>query len=261
MPINKVFEQGPAIISYITAGDGGMEYSLQAVLALVQAGVNIIELGVPFSDPIADGPVIQRAMQRALEAGTNLDDVLYLVRNIRKQTSVPIILFSYYNPILNAMNHNRLIQIKTSGVNALLVVDLPLEEARILQQQCDQHDIKLIYLVTPTTPLDRIKAIAEHAKGFIYYACRKGITGVRSSLPTDLTKHINQIKEVTNTPVVVGFGIADKSAVDSVLSIADGVVIGSHLVQAIEDGACPQDLGRIVYTLLGSNTYIKLLRR
>jgi tryptophan synthase alpha chain len=254
--IQSAFAKGPCFIAYLTAGDGGMSYTLDAALALVDAGVDILEIGVPFSDPTADGPVIQRAMMRSLQGGTHLAMILELIANIRKRSDVPIILFSYYNPLLAACSsrqfsqqpavNNFLEQAKLAGVNGLLIVDLPIEEAHDFQCHCDTLQIASIGLLAPTSTQERIKAIADSSQGFLYYVCQRGTTGVRSQLPVEANQSLQEIKRLTSLPVVAGFGIGSREMAASVLQAADGFVVGSALVSAIEKGASPKDLFQLV---------------
>ena len=191
--IQKLFTNDKAFIAYLTAGDGGIQHTLDAALALIEGGVNMIEIGMPFSDPIADGPIIQRAAARSLAAGTTLQDVLWLTKQIRQRSDIPLILFSYFNPILYALESSFLSDAKNAGIDGLLLVDCPLEESQLVREQCMQHDIDLIYVITPATTLTRIQNINQYAQGFLYYACRKGTTGVRNALPDDFKQKIQSI--------------------------------------------------------------------
>lgn len=250
--IKQLFAQQKAYVGYLTAGDGGIENTLVAARALIAGGVNLLEIGVPFSDPIADGPVIQRASVRALANGTTLIDILSLVKKIREQSDTPIILFSYLNPILAAMHHDDfLLQAKSAGVDGLLLVDCPLEESENIQQQCAQHQLALIYVITPSTPVARLKKINQLAQGFLYYVCRKGTTGIQDQLPADFTEKMQVIKSCVQLPVVVGFGIATTKMFQSVLQYADGVAVGSLFVKAIEDKMPSTDLSQLVRNLSG----------
>jgi tryptophan synthase alpha chain len=233
--LEKLFAYHKAFIGYLTAGDGGIQRTLDAALALIEGGVNMLEIGIPFSDPIADGPVIQQAAARALRAGTTLQDVLWLIKEMRKRSDIPLILFSYYNPILSAMQTGFLQDAKKAGIDGLLLVDCPLEESQIVHQQCMQNEIALIYIITPSTPLERIQKISHYGQGFLYYACRKGTTGMRQALPDDFEQKIKTIQSLVHLPIVVGFGISNKEMVNKVLQFADGVVVGSLFVKALEE--------------------------
>jgi tryptophan synthase alpha chain len=238
--IQQLFANDKAFIAYLTAGDGGMQRTLDAALALIDGGVNMLEIGIPFSDPIADGPIIQRAATRSLAAGTTLQDVLWLIKQIRQRSDIPLILFSYFNPVLAALPSSFLNAAKHA--DGLLLVDCPLEESQFIHEQCRQNNIDLIYVITPSTTLTRIQKIAHHAEGFLYYACRKGTTGVRNALPDDFQQKIQTIKSIVHLPVVVGFGISNKEMADCVLKHADGVVVGSLFVKALEEGMHPSAL-------------------
>lgn len=240
--INNTFSQGQTFIGYLTAGDGGMQRTLAAALALIDGGVNLLEIGVPFSDPIADGPVIQRAATRALTHGTTLQDILSLCKQIRQHSDIPLILFSYFNPILKSLKSTFLSDAKAAGIDGILIVDCPIEESKEFHQQCVTAQLAPIYVITPTTPIARIKQINQFGQGFLYYACRKGTTGIRSNLPEDFVEKIHMIKANTQLPVVVGFGISERTTAKQVLQHADGVVVGSLFVKAVEDGMTPNEL-------------------
>lgn len=223
----------PIFIAYLTAGQKSLNFSLQAALALIKGGVDVLEIGVPFSDPVADGPVIQNAMNDALEKGTNIFDVLELVKKIRAKSQIPIILFTYYNPVLQAENKKFFQYAKSAGIDGILVVDLPLEESAQLEQNCKRAGINPIFVISPSTPKERIKLIAKHGKGFLYYACRKGITGMKGGLPAGFKDKIQEIKSLVSLPVVAGFGIASQESARKVIKYADGFVVGSFFVDAI----------------------------
>lgn len=250
--IQQLFANNKAFIAYLTAGDGGIQRTLDASLALIEGGVNMLEIGMPFSDPIADGPIIQRAAARSLAAGTTLQDVLWLTKQIRQRSDIPLILFSYFNPILSALQSNFLSEAKNAGIDGLLLVDCPLEESQFVRQQCMQHDIDFIYIITSATTLTRIQKIDYYAQGFLYYACRKGITGVCNALPGDFQQKIQSVKSVVHLPVVVGFGISNQEMADSVLEHADGVVVGSFFVKALESGVHPSVLTTLAQNICHS---------
>jgi len=240
--IQNLFTHAKANIAYLTAGDGGIQRSLEAALALINGGANMLEIGMPFSDPIADGPIIQRAATRSLLAGTTIKDILWLAQEIRKHSEIPLVLFSYLNPILSALQSNFLKEAKNLGFDGLLLVDCPLEESYLIREQCIQNGIDLIYVIAPSTSIRRMQKIAEYAQGFVYYACRKGITGVHNNLPDDFEHKIASIKCIVDLPVVVGFGISNRAMVRDVLKFADGVVLGSVFVKALEDDLNHQGL-------------------
>ncbi len=233
--IKQIFKKGPVFVAYLTAGDGGIDHTFDAAMALINGGVNILEIGVPFTDPVADGPVIQRAAMRALESKTTLDDILSLVKKLREHTDIPLILFSYLNPILKASENGFFANAKEAGVDGILLVDCPFDEAKEIHQHCIKNHLAPIYVITPTTSLERLKHIDKHGSGFLYYACRKGTTGVRNEMPDDFVQKMREIKANVHHPVVVGFGISNKEMAAEVLQHADGFVVGSLFVKALEE--------------------------
>lgn len=248
--IEKLFaNQKKACIAYIMAGDGGIQHTLNASIALIEGGVNLLEIGIPFSDPIADGPVIQRASARAIAAGTTLKDVLWLVKEIRQRSDIPLVLFSYLNPMRAASQNNFLTQAKNAGIDGLLLVDCPIEESQIIQGICAENHIDLIYVIAPSTPLSRLQYINEHAQGFIYYACQKGTTGIRDGLPERFQEKIASLKSIITLPIVVGFGISNNEMAQAVLKVSDGVVVGSLFVKALEDGLSLLSLSKLAQAI------------
>ncbi len=246
--INKVFNKGPAFIAYTTAGQISLKKSLQAALSLVAGGVDILEVGVPFSDPIADGPVIQKAMANALEHDVSIIDVLKLVAAIKKQANIPMVLFTYYNPLLQ-FSPSIYKEAKAAGVDGILVVDLPLEESGQHIKSCKKFDIDPIFVITPSTSSARIKEINKHAQGFLYYACRAGTTGIKTTLPEDFAANVNMIKQNSSLPVAAGFGIASREVANDVISQADGFVVGSKFVDAIAKGIAPEKLTKLAQSI------------
>jgi tryptophan synthase alpha chain len=240
--ITQLFAREKARVAYLTVGANGIKGTLNAALALIEGGVNMLELGVPFSDPIADGAVIQRAATRSLAQGTKIQDVLWLVKAIRKRSNIPLILFSYLNPILSALASDFLSSAKQAGIDGLLVVDCPLEESQLVREECSRNALDLIYVLTSSTSLARIHEINRYTQGFLYYACRKGITGIRNSLPDDFQNKMEIIKSVIDLPVIVGFGISNQEMVKQVLKYADGAVVGSFFVKLLEEGVHPSTL-------------------
>ena len=230
-------------VGYLTAGDGGIQKSVDYALALIDGGITMLEIGVPFSDPIADGPVIQRAMTRALSVGTTLKDIIYLTTEIRKHSDIPLILFSYLNPLLSAQNTDFFIHAKLAGINSILIVDCPIENSQL------NHSLEPIYVITPNTRTERIQQLDTAGKGFLYYACRKGTTGIKSELPNDFAENIKLIKSHAQLPVIAGFGISTRKMAAQVLEHADGFVVGSLFVKAIEDGITPEKLTNLARNL------------
>ena len=247
--IERLFSTQKAYIGYLTAGDGGIKKTLSGARALIAGGVNCLEIGVPFSDPVADGPVIQQAAERALAQDTNMRDILWLIQQIRLQSEIPLILFSYYNPILSTLKTHFLRDAKCAGVDGLLIVDCPYEESMTLREACGQLEIDVINIITPSTDKARIEKIVSHAKGFIYYACRSGTTGLRNRLPDDLLEKLTLIKHFTSMPVVVGFGISSQAMADAVIEQADGVVVGSLFVKHWAESSDPASLLSLAHSL------------
>ena len=222
-----------ALIAYLMAGDPGLAETEQLVLALEQAGADIIELGVPFSDPIADGPVIQQAAERALRNGTSLQKILASVTSLRRRTSIPIILMLYYNSI-HAMGCEEFCNAaKAAGVDGLIVPDMPPDEAGPLKVPADAVGLSLIFLLAPTSTGDRRKLVAKESHGFVYYVSLTGITGAKLSNAEDIQHNIGKLRKVSATPVAVGFGVATPEDAARVSKIADGVIVGSAIVKRI----------------------------
>ena len=223
-----------ALIPYFTAGDPSPAATRALVLEAARRGADIVELGVPFSDPLADGPVIQRASQRALASGISVPVVLSLVREVRKEVSVPIVLGTYYNPV-HAFGLKEFAQEAVeAGVDGVIVADLPPEEAGPLAAHARPAGLDLVHLVAPTSPPDRMRFIARRSRGFIYFVSLTGVTGVRDTLPPDLFEHLRQLRTVTTKPICVGFGISTPEQVAAVAPHADGVIVGSAIVRLLE---------------------------
>ena len=222
------------IVAYITAGDPTLEVTLKFVLALAEAGADVIELGVPFSDPLADGPTIQRASERALKAGTTLAGVLELVGRIRQSSQVPLILFSYYNPILQMGLEKFASAASVSGADGVLAIDLTLEESGDYRRILAAHHLDTIFLGAPTSTDERLAKIAGCSSGFLYLISRTGVTGPKDALPDDLPALLRRARSVTQLPIAVGFGISLPGHVSVLGGLADAAVVGSALVSEIE---------------------------
>jgi tryptophan synthase alpha chain len=238
--IEKVFtrlkeEDEKALVGFITAGDPDPQTSLEIALTMCRAGVDVLELGVPFSDPTADGPVIQRASARALAAGANLRNVLDIARGIRETSAVPVVLFSYYNPILRSGAQRFYREALAAGADGILVVDLPPEESDELTDAWQGNELHLIRLVAPTTPPERMRRIAGSAAGFLYLVSKTGVTGSDGLDTSTVAEKTEQLRSCTTLPICVGFGISTVRDVAAVASVADGVVIGSAFERTIED--------------------------
>lgn len=222
-------------VAYVCAGDPDFATSLAACRALIDGGIDVLELGVPFSDPLADGLTNQLAAQRALESGMTAARTFELVREIRKFSEVPVVFYTYYNLVFSNGVEAYVRAAKAAGVDGLLTLDLPPEEAGEVQAACRAADVKTVFIVAPTTPESRLDRITAAATGFIYYVSREGVTGVRSSLAGNIPDAVAAIRRHTKLPVVVGFGISNADQVRTVAAAADGVVVGSALVNCVKD--------------------------
>lgn len=244
----RCHEEGrKAFIPYLTAGDPDIETTGQLMRALVDGGADLIELGVPFSDPIADGPTNQRASTRALSSGTTLSAILALVSKERSRVEVPIVLFTYFNPI-----HVRGVdvfarQAADAGVDGVLCVDLPPEEGEgEFIPTMQENGVDCVFLLSPTSTRARIKKVSESSSGFVYYVSRTGVTGERDALPAELVGEVKQLRKRLHLPVAVGFGISTPQQVRAVAEIADGVVVGSALVRVVEENQGRDNLVSLV---------------
>lgn len=246
MRISQLFQDKQAFIAYITAGHISIEQTVESILTLERAGVDIIELGIPFSDPVADGPVIQQAMTRALSQQTRFDDIITIIEKVRKHSDIPLVIFSYYNPILKH-GESFYRRIKAAGADAVLVVDLPLEEMAEHLELCKRYDLQVIPLVTNSMSMARVQECAALDSPFLYYVSRKGVTGVHSnSVVVTTNEHVVMVKEVAQKPVVIGFGIGCKQTAANALEVADGFVVGSYIVDLIEQERSPADIEALV---------------
>jgi tryptophan synthase alpha chain len=223
------------IVAYITAGDPSLEATLKFVLALAEAGADVIELGVPFSDPLADGPTIQRASERALKSGTTLARVIDLVRRIRQSSQVPLVLFSYYNPILQMGLEKFASAASGAGADGVLATDLTPEESADYHRILAAHHLDTIFLGAPTSTDERLAKIASCSSGFLYLISRTGVTGAKDALPDDLPSLLRRARNVTQVPIAVGFGISLPGHVSVLGGLADAAVVGSALVSEIEN--------------------------
>lgn len=229
-----LFKKRPGLVVYVTCGDPDISTTKDVVLAAARAGADVIELGVPFSDPVADGPVIQAASQRALEGGTRLDDVLRLAREVREQSDVGMIVFSYLNPIMRFGMARFCAAAADAGVDGALVTDLPIEEAGEYVDQMRTRNLATVFLAAPTSPDERLKRIAEMSSGFVYAVSRTGVTGARNDISGDARELVGRIRRYTELPVAVGFGVSTAEQFATVGDFADAVVVGSAIVKTIE---------------------------
>ena len=231
----KLKQEGKrGFIPFITAGDPDLTTTEHILVELAHAGATVIELGMPFSDPMADGPVIQRASERALKNSFGLEDLLAMVARARTQIDTPIILFSYFNPLLQ-FGVARLAQTaKASGIDGVLVTDMTPEESGETEAELRAHDLDMIFLVAPTSTDERLKLVAEHASGFVYAVSRAGVTGTRETVSAEAEKLVTRMREFTSLPIAVGFGISTVEQVRDVQRYADAVVVGSAIVAEME---------------------------
>lgn len=251
------FYKKPALVAYVTCGDPDFATTRKIILAAIDAGADAIELGVPFSDPVADGPVIQRASERALKHGASLAEVLTLAAEIREQAqSTGLIVFTYLNPILR-MGMDKFCKVaRAAGVDGVLVTDLPVEEGGEYLRAMRRHDLSPVFLAAPTSPEERLKRIAEASRGFVYAVSRTGVTGQRQQLAQDARKLVKRLRRLTKLPIALGFGISNSEQFAEVGEFADAVVVGSAIVETIERnrGREAAAVGEFVRGLLGSVT-------
>jgi len=245
------FTRSPGLVAYLTCGDPDIATTREIILAAIKAGADVIELGVPFSDPVADGPVIQRASERALKNGTSLQDVLGLARDIRNQSEAGLIVFSYLNPILRMGLGPFCRAAAESGVDGVLITDMIVEEGVEYRRCMDSHGLAPVFLAAPTSTDQRLKVIAQASRGFIYAVSRTGITGQQKQLAGDARELVQRIRKHTKLPVAVGFGISSPEQFRQVGEFADAAVIGSAIVHTIEQnpGRAPQAVAELIGSL------------
>ncbi len=236
-----------AFIPYIMAGDPSLEKTKDVVLMFEECGADIVELGVPFTDPLADGPTIQRASERALEAGVTLKKVIGFVKDLRKNTQIPIVLMTYYNPVFKYGEENFVRDAKDAGVDGIIVPDLPPDEAASFIVTSRREGLDTIFLLAPTSTPDRIKKVAKESRGFIYYVSITGITGSRLLLNGSMETLISEIRKYTNKPIAVGFGVSVPEEASAVSKVADGVIVGSAIVKRLNES--PDELKSYIISL------------
>lgn len=240
---NKLKEANQkALIPFITAGDPDLDTTKRLVIEMEKAGADIIELGVPFSDPIADGPAIQKASYRSLKARTTLKKIIGLVKELRRTTEIPLVLMTYYNPVFKYGISGFVRDATDAGVDGIIVPDLPPEEGEGIIEEGKRHGLNTIFLLAPTSTKERIKLAASVSTGFIYYVSLTGVTGARESLPETVEASVNKIRKATDKPIAVGFGISTAEQAKRIASFADGVIVGSAIVNVIEKNLGKPDL-------------------
>jgi len=244
-----------AFIAFITAGFPNLRITEKLILEFSKIGVDIVELGVPFSDPLADGPIIQESSQAALKKNVQLPNILKLVKRVRRQTDIPICLMTYFNPIFCFGEERFISKARASGVDGIIIPDLPPEEGASLIKGANKNGLDVICFLSPTSTLERVKYVSKISGGFIYYVSLTGVTGPRKSISGDLRQHIKVIKKHTKKPVCVGFGVSNPRQVREINRIADGVIVGSAIIKKIKDNIGRKDLAKRV------GNFIRLLKQ
>ena len=232
--IAKAFENGKAFIAFLTAGDPSADKTVEFILEMERAGADLIEIGVPFSDPTAEGPVIQDANIRALNRGISMDDIFGIVRRVREKTQIPLVFLTYMNPVHHYGYEAFFAKCEETGVDGIITPELPYEEKGELKDFADRHGIDLISMIAPASD-ERIQMIAKEASGFVYVVSSLGVTGVRSSITTDVETIVGKIKEVTDVPCAVGFGISTPEQAGAMAAVSDGAIVGSAIVKIIAE--------------------------
>ncbi len=253
----------PSLVAYLTCGDPDVRVSREVALAAISAGAEVIELGVPFSDPVADGPVIQRASERALKNGVSLDQVLDIGREIRSNSDAGLIVFSYLNPILRMGIEKFAAKVAAAGIDGALITDLPVEEAGEYLRHMRKRKLDTVFLVAPTSTDERLKHIAEASTGFVYAVSRTGVTGARKELPEDAQKLVRRLRKFTKLPIAVGFGISAPEQFAAVGKFADAAAVGSAIVQTIESnpGTEAQAVAEFIEQLVSRQLSVKSLSK
>ena len=244
-----------ALMPFITAGDPDLEVTKSLLLEMERSGADLIEVGVPFSDPLADGPIIQKSYQRALKKGVSLRKIIALIKDIREEMRIPIILMTAYNLLYHYGETEFVRDAVSAGIDGIIVPDLPPEEARSLMDLAQGAGLDIIFLLAPTSTQDRIKDICKKSRGFIYYISLAGVTGVREKLADDIQDKISEIKRISEKPVAIGFGISNPEQAAMAAELADGVIVGSAIVKIIENNIDKSDLTTIV------GSFVKGLKR
>jgi tryptophan synthase alpha chain len=250
MPLS--FERKPSLVAYLTCGDPNLAATRDIVLAAIDAGASVIELGVPFSDPLADGPVIQRASERALRQGTTLEQVLALAQEIRRHSSVGMIAFTYFNPVLRLGLEAFAAGVRDAGMDGALITDLPVEEAGPYLHEMRQRNLATVFLAAPTSSERRLQRIVDASSGFVYAVSRTGVTGARPRLTSDAEKLVRRLRRHSPLPIAVGFGISTAEQFAAVGKFAEAAVVGSAIVETIErnPGKEPESVAQFIEQLL-----------
>lgn len=230
--IKNAFANGKAFIAFLTGGDPDIETTEKLIYALEEAGADLVEIGIPFSDPIAEGVVIQEADERALKNQVTTDDLFELVKKVRKNSEIPLVFMTYYNPVFSYGREKFMTKAKEAGIDGLIIPDVPFEESEEVRTFCKQYDLDLINMIAPTS-IKRTKMIAEKAEGFLYCVSSLGVTGVRSEIKSDIAGLIKDAKEVTDVPCAIGFGISTPEQAKEMAAVSDGVIVGSAIVRMI----------------------------
>ena len=238
-----------ALIAYITVGYPSIEATLEIASVLSDNGCDIIELGIPFSDPLADGATIQQASYRALQQGTTPQVCLEVARRLRRNMTTPLVFMTYYNPVFNFGLEAFSRSCAEAGIDGLIIPDLPPEEGAGLEAATRKHDLDLIYLLSPTSTGERIATVAERSRGFIYLVSITGVTGARQSLPPELENFVERVRQQAKQPLCVGFGVSTPEQARRVAGVADGVIVGSRLIQSIEEDATLSSLKAFILSL------------
>ncbi|MGB8451899.1 MAG: tryptophan synthase subunit alpha [Anaerocolumna sp.] len=247
--IEHAFNHGKAFIAFVTGGDPDLYTTEKLIYAMEEAGADLIEIGIPFSDPIAEGIVIQEANERALAAGCTTDKLFDMIARVRKKVQVPLVFLTYINPIYTYGKDKFMSKCKETGMDGIIVPDLPFEEKEELEPDCDKYGIDLISLIAPTSK-ERIKMIAKNAKGFIYCVSSMGVTGVRSEIKTDIEAMLQLVRESTAVPCAVGFGLSTTEQAAKYAAISDGAIVGSAIVKIVAQNG--RDSGKPVYDYVKS---------
>ncbi len=232
--IHKAFENGKAFIAFVTAGDPSLDITEELIYAMEAAGADLIEIGIPFSDPMAEGVVIQEANERALAGGCTTDKVFDLVEKVRQKTQIPLVFLTYLNPIYTYGKERFLSRCAVAGVDGLIIPDLPFEEKAELREVCAAHNVDIISMIAPTSH-DRIARIATEATGFLYCVSSLGVTGVRTEINTNIAEMVSLIRQSTDLPCAVGFGIATPEQAKQMAQVSDGAIVGSAIVKLVKE--------------------------